>query len=163
MKIPFIFFLFIIPFKVYSTTTDHSFNEEQPTACQIVFSSSDLDHERYSEANLKYAMDGSNYRNIMSTYPILTKETERELFKLYKEQNSEWAFQILFLSNIRWVYSVVTRFWHVTGNNHDDLIQEGVVALLNAIQKFDLKKEVKLYTYAKILIFLSFRQIYRTK
>ena len=149
MRIPLIFFLLVIPFKSY---TDQPPKEKQFTVCQFVFSNSDLDHERYSEVNLQKAIDSLNYHKIISTYPVLTRETEKILFKLYKEQNSKRAFQTLFLSHIRLVHSLVKSFRHTTNNNHDDFIQEGMISLLNAIKSFDPQKGARLSSYAKATI-----------
>ena len=143
----FTFCFFIVSFKAYSVVTDIS-GEERFTDCYSVFSSSGLDHEKYSETNLKIAMESSDYKTIAQTYTPLKRETTKKLFKLYKEQDNNRAFQVLFLSNIRFVYFVIGLL-HTTKSNYNDLIQEGMIALLRAIRGFNLEQRIEFSTYAR--------------
>ena len=70
-----IFCFFIIPFKAYSVVIDIT-GEERFTDCYSFFSNSDLNHEKYSEANLKMAMESSDYERIKDLYPTLKKKQE---------------------------------------------------------------------------------------
>lgn len=86
----------------------------------------------------------STYMNEISMYPLLTREEEHDL-ALAKE-NKE-AFDKLVRSNLRLVVSVAKKF---VGHGVPlmDLIQEGNIGLMKAIERFDPCAETKLSTYA---------------
>ena len=77
---------------------------------------------------------------------LLTKEEEQRLFEL-KEQGDETAAVKIAEHNLLLVVSIAKSF---TGKGLDilDLIQEGNIGLMNAIEKFDYHKGYKLSTYA---------------
>lgn len=54
-------------------------------------------------------------------------------------------------ANIRLVYSVANRFRHV-GLNFEDLVQEGHLGLIKAVERFDFSKGFRFSTYAHIVI-----------
>ncbi len=54
-------------------------------------------------------------------------------------------------ANMRLVYSVANRFRHV-GLPFEDLVQEGHLGLLKAIERFDITKGFRFSTYAHIVI-----------
>lgn len=79
-------------------------------------------------------------------FPVLTKEQEEDLFKKMLNGDLE-AKELLIKSNLRLVVSVAKKY-----NNKGvpllDLIQEGNIGLLRAIDKFDITKGHKFSTYA---------------
>jgi RNA polymerase primary sigma factor len=78
--------------------------------------------------------------------PLLTREEERELARR-KDAGDEAAKQRLIESNLRLVMSI-TRNYTKAGVPLLDLIQEGNLGLMRAVEKFDYKMGYKLSTYA---------------
>ncbi len=77
---------------------------------------------------------------------LLTPGEERELARL-KDEGDEAAKRKLIESNLRLVMSI-TRNYTKTGVPLLDLIQEGNLGLIRAVEKFDYKLGFKLSTYA---------------
>ena len=92
------------------------------------------------EGNVKY------YLNSIGKYPLLTKEQEIELFTRYKNGEKQVRDQLV-ESNLRWVVSIAK---HYVGCGVDflDLIQDGNLGLLKAIEEFDVTKGYKFSTYS---------------
>ena len=78
--------------------------------------------------------------------PLLTAEEERELARR-KDAGDEEAKRKLIESNLRLVMSI-TRNYTKAGVPLLDLIQEGNLGLIRAVEKFDWKLGFKLSTYA---------------
>jgi RNA polymerase primary sigma factor len=78
--------------------------------------------------------------------PLLTAAEERELARR-KDEGDEWAKKKLIVSNLRLVMSI-TRNYTKAGVPLLDLIQEGNLGLIRAVEKFDYKMGYKLSTYA---------------
>jgi RNA polymerase primary sigma factor len=78
--------------------------------------------------------------------PLLTAAEERELARR-KDEGDEWAKKKLIESNLRLVMSI-TRNYTKAGVPLLDLIQEGNLGLIRAVEKFDYKMGYKLSTYA---------------
>jgi len=78
--------------------------------------------------------------------PLLTAEEERELARR-KDAGDEAAKRKLIESNLRLVMSI-TRNYTKAGVPLLDLIQEGNLGLIRAVEKFDWKLGFKLSTYA---------------
>jgi RNA polymerase primary sigma factor len=78
--------------------------------------------------------------------PLLTPAQERELARL-KDEGDEAAKRRLIESNLRLVMSI-TRNYTKAGVPLLDLIQEGNLGLIRAVEKFDYKLGFKLSTYA---------------
>ena len=79
--------------------------------------------------------------------PLLSVEEERELFRRYRDNNDMKAYNKLCESNLRLVVSIAKRY---AGRGLDllDLVQEGNLGLIKAIEKFDVERKFKLSTYA---------------
>ena len=81
---------------------------------------------------------------------MLTAEQEIYYSKMSKSKNElekQQGISQLVTSNLRLVTSIAKRFLN-HGIDFDDLIQEGTIGLLKAIDKFDYKLGHKFSTYA---------------
>ena len=86
------------------------------------------------------------YMNDISRYPLLSLEQEVEL--TYKaRRGDEKAKQKLINCNLRFVISIAKQYVH-QGISLEDLIMEGNLGLMTAIDKFDPMRGFKLSTYA---------------
>lgn len=86
------------------------------------------------------------YLKEIGNYPLLTMEEEVELAKRI-EEGDETAKQMLAESNLRLVVSIAKRYVG-RGLSFLDLIQEGNLGLIKAVDKFDYSKGFKFSTYA---------------
>lgn len=86
------------------------------------------------------------YLKEIGSYPLLTIEEEISLAKRI-ESGDEFAKQILAESNLRLVVSIAKRYVG-RGLSFLDLIQEGNLGLIKAVDKFDYSKGYKFSTYA---------------
>jgi RNA polymerase primary sigma factor len=82
----------------------------------------------------------------MSRHPILTRTEEVELAKRI-EKGDPTAKARLVECNVRLVMSVANRHTG-RGLDFDDLVQEGVIGLIRATEKFDWRAGTKFSTYA---------------
>ncbi len=88
--------------------------------------------------------------NEMRRYPLLTKEEEIELAQAVERGDLE-AKERLINSNLRLVVSNARRYMR-QDLNLLDLIQEGILGLIRASEKFDWRKGYKFSTYATFWI-----------
>jgi len=88
----------------------------------------------------------STYLRQLGGHQQLTREQEYELAGLARK-GDEQARQLLARSNLAFVVSVAEKFAN-RGARLDDLVQEGNVGLMKAIEHFDPKKNVRFATYA---------------
>ena len=86
------------------------------------------------------------YLKEIGKVPLLTKEEEVELAKRI-EEGDEYAKQMLCEANLRLVVSIAKKYMG-RGMLFLDLIQEGNLGLIKAVDKFDYRKEFKFSTYA---------------
>ena len=88
--------------------------------------------------------------NELRRYPLLTKEEEIELAQAVERGDLE-AKERLINSNLRLVVSNARRYMR-QDLNLLDLIQEGILGLIRASEKFDWRKGYKFSTYATFWI-----------
>ncbi len=86
------------------------------------------------------------FLNEIGRHPLLTAAEEVELAKRIERGDQE-AFERMLTSNLRLVVSIAKRY-QGHGLPLLDLIQEGVIGLHRAIEKFDWRKGYKFSTYA---------------
>ena len=118
----------------------------------------DVDEEVY-DVNNKYNPDEYEiikdsvkaYLREIGKIPLLTAEQEKE-YAIRIEAGDNDARVIFINSNLRLVVSIAKRY---IGRGLDflDLIQEGTIGLMKAVDKFDYRKGYKLSTYATWWIF----------
>jgi len=89
----------------------------------------------------------TRYMAQLRDYPPITREAERELALRWVESRDPDAGRRLVLANLRLVVKIAMEYRRAWANTLD-LIQEGNVGLLQAVQRFDPYQEVKLSTYA---------------
>jgi len=86
------------------------------------------------------------FLNEAAKWPLLTAEEEVELAKRI-ERGDQAAKERMINSNLRLVVSIAKRY-----QGHDlhllDLIQEGIIGLIRAVEKFDWRRGFKFSTYA---------------
>jgi RNA polymerase sigma-32 factor len=92
------------------------------------------------------------YLSEISRYPLLTREQEIELGRRVQEDGDPDAAYILATSNLRLVVKIAMEFQRTWMQNLMDLIQEGNIGLMQAVQKFDPYKNVKFSYYAAFWI-----------
>jgi len=85
-------------------------------------------------------------REAMSA-PLLTREHELELARRWRHQGDEAALHELVSSYTRLVVSTASRFRHY-GLPSGDLVQEGIVGLMQAAARFEPERDVRFSTYA---------------
>jgi RNA polymerase primary sigma factor len=86
------------------------------------------------------------FLNEIGRYPLLTAAEEVELAKLV-ERGDEAAKERMVNSNLRLVVSIAKRY-QGHGLSLLDLIQEGIIGLIRAVEKFDWRRGFKVSTYA---------------
>lgn len=118
------------------------------------------DKKQFNE-KLKYKVGGiSNetkindiikaYFNILGTSKILTREEEIRYAKMLESSNLEkkrFGRNKLITSNLKLVVSVARKHLN-RGLDFSDLIEEGNIGLIKAVDKFDYKRGFKFSTYA---------------
>jgi RNA polymerase primary sigma factor len=86
------------------------------------------------------------YLRQISTIPLLSREEEVEL-ATRAQAGDQGALEKLIVSNLRYVVSVARRYLGY-GLALADLINEGNIGLIHAVQRFDPSRGVKVITYA---------------
>src|SRR6201989_2894356 len=86
------------------------------------------------------------FLNEAGRYPLLTAAQEVELAKAI-ERGDKRAKDLLVNSNLRLVVSIAKKY-QGHGLTQLDLIQEGIIGLIRAAEKFDWRKGFKFSTYA---------------
>ncbi len=92
------------------------------------------------------------YLQDLGQYGLLSREEEIELGIRVREQGDRDAAYRLVTSNLRLVVKIAIDFQRVWMQNLLDLIQEGNIGLMQAVQKFDPYKGVKFSYYASFWI-----------
>lgn len=87
------------------------------------------------------------YLSQIEHYPVLSREDENRLAMRYRDNSDEDAAQTLVTSNLRFVIKVALGYRNY-GVKIMDLIQEGNIGLMKAVERFDPDKGYRLISYA---------------
>ncbi len=79
--------------------------------------------------------------------PLLSREHELDLARRWRNDRDEEALHELIASYTRLVVSTASRFKHY-GLPPSDLVQEGIVGLMQAAARFEPERDVRFSTYA---------------
>ena len=107
---------------------------------------SDIDISEASAKNIPTDDPVKMYFKEIGKIPLLTADEEREL-AIRIEQGDDEARKKLCEANLRLVVSIARRYLN-RGLSFLDLIQEGNLGLMKAVEKFDYTKGYKFSTYA---------------
>ncbi|MGD2096241.1 MAG: RNA polymerase factor sigma-32 [Desulfobacterales bacterium] len=88
----------------------------------------------------------------ISKYNLLTRSEEKDLFKRVKMADDKQAAQKLVTSNLRLVVKIAMDYSNIWMQNLLDLIQEGNLGLIKAVEKFNPERNVKFSYYASFWI-----------
>jgi RNA polymerase sigma-32 factor len=98
-------------------------------------------------SGFKHFNELEHYMSSASKYPILTREEERDLARRWRDDRDERAAERLVLCNLRAVIKIAGEF----RNRHtsfEDLVQEGNMGLMRAIEHFDPERGTRFLSYA---------------
>ena len=109
-----------------------------------------LNYEFLDEAD--YSTDSlTTYLNEIRKYEVLSREEEKDLI-IKAQKGDELARNKFILCNLRLVASIVLKHYRNRELSELDLIQEGNIGVIKAIDKFDVKTNYKFSTFAYFLI-----------
>jgi RNA polymerase primary sigma factor len=111
---------------------------EAPEAAEVVYENGDLATATADSLQL--------FLNEMARHPLLTAAQEVELAKRI-ERGDRAAKERMINANLRLVVSIAKRY-QGHGVPLLDLIQEGIIGLIRAVEKFDWRRGFKFSTYA---------------
>ena len=100
----------------------------------------------YTQDDLNVSDSVRLYLKEISSYPLLTAEEEIELARRI-EIGDTYAREQLAQANLRLVVNIAKKF-NSSSLSFLDLIQEGNIGLMKAVDKFDYRKGFKFSTYA---------------
>jgi RNA polymerase sigma-32 factor len=93
-----------------------------------------------------------SYLSNISKYKLLTRDEERELASRLRNNVDRRAKNLLVTSNLRLVVKIALDYQRLWMQNLMDLIQEGNIGLIKAVEKFDPDRNVKFSYYASFWI-----------
>ena len=93
-----------------------------------------------------------SYLSNIGKYKLLTRDQERELALRLRKNADRRATHVLVTSNLRLVVKIALGYKRLWMQNLMDLIQEGNIGLIKAVEKFDPDKNVKFSYYASFWI-----------
>ncbi len=91
--------------------------------------------------------DLNGYLQVINQFPVLSPEEERELARRWYYDKDVEAARKLVLSSLRYVVPIA-RSYAGYGLPLSDLIQEGNIGLMKAVQRFNPEQNVRLMTFA---------------
>lgn len=99
------------------------------------------------ETSHRYVDDSlGDYLKEIGRHPLLSAKDEISYFKAFRKGEKN-AKTILIVSNLRLVVSLAKRFCN-RGLSFQDLIQEGTIGLIRAVEKYEVERGFRFSTYA---------------
>lgn len=129
---------------------------ENPSPEELQALEKENNNESFSPADFaaKFIFDKEDRSELNSFYrqavqhPILEHGELMDLFAKYKDHDDMTAHERIVCHNLRFVLKEATRFLY-RGLDFDDLVQEGNIGLLRAVEKFDYRLGFHFTTYAR--------------
>ena len=90
----------------------------------------------------------NNFLSKSMNSPLLSKDQEQSLTKLWKDNKDPKALEKIILSYSKLVIRIASQFKHY-GLPFNDLLQEGHIGLLLALDKFDPSRQLRFSTYSR--------------
>jgi RNA polymerase sigma-32 factor len=90
----------------------------------------------------------NSYQALVQRIPKLSREREHELAVRWRDERNLAARDELVACNLRHVTAVASRFRRQTAVSFDELVAEGNIGLLQALDKFDPDQGTRFITYA---------------
>lgn len=151
---------FLVKRGIYShqddSILDKNKDQKEPKDLVGEFIDNKLDEsQEIEEFSFIYEFDEESYKDIdiynihikeISKYHVLSKREENELFKRMEEGDKEARKEII-LRNLKLVHSFAKKY-RGRGLDYLDLIQEGYIGLIKAVDRFDWRRDCKFSTYA---------------
>ena len=127
--------------KIYLEISDYAILDEEVKIEDIKNIISDVSKYEMTEDLVKQYLDE------IGSIPLLDPEEEVSLFVEYGKDNDKKIIKKICESNLRLVVSIAKKY---VGKGLDllDLIQEGNLGLIKAVEKYDVTRGYKLSTYA---------------
>ncbi|MDR0841937.1 MAG: sigma-70 family RNA polymerase sigma factor, partial [Acidobacteriota bacterium] len=130
----------------YDTYIENAENAEGAETLEIPIGSDSTDSGQQPEALTRYDPLRA-YLVEIRKYAVLAREEEHELAERYRRTGDKDAAYRLVTANLRLVVKIAM-IYHKVYRNILDLIQEGNLGLLQAVQRFDPERGTRLQTYA---------------
>ncbi len=115
---------------------------------------SDKDSYEYDLINSEVEDIMSLYFNDLKKWPVLSEQEEKNVLQAVKLKDKN-AIETLINSNLRLVIYIankVSKKYHLSSLTLLDLIQEGNIGLMKAVEKYDISKGFRFSTYATIWV-----------
>ena len=140
--------------KAFALSKNENAKDERKKILKILrFVSALAKSKKISDSNISLMINFDPYNKIIKKFLVLTEESEstkiRSQYKLIiKKWNKLIELKNIFCKrNLRLVINIAKRYCSST-LTFGDLIQEGNIGLMKAIDRFNYKKEIKFSTYA---------------
>lgn len=125
----------------------YDLNEEQTDDFIVWLNDNALMQEEVSDDTGEY---GGYYLTDISQYPVLTRQQEYDL-AVRAHEGDEKAKDTLIKSNLRLVVSIARKY--AGGQlSFNDLVQEGNIGLMKAVDKYDPARNIRFATYGSYWI-----------
>jgi len=112
------------------------------------------DYDDYGVTKASSSWDEYNgfkiYLRQISSYPPLNREQEQHIFRIFERGTPREKIEARdrFILSNQWLIISIARKFRGRGLDFEDLVQEGNLGLIVAIEKFDYTKGFKFSTYA---------------
>ncbi len=80
----------------------------------------------------------------------MSLENEIDIVKLAKQGDNDAITEII--NNYKTVVKAKSRTFYLVGGEQEDLLQEGLIGIMNAIKNFDDSKGIKFSTFANVCV-----------